>query len=409
MHLRSLPLALIGRREAILDAASSRMTLPFGALLVLSAGLAREYDGEDLLHEPWLLLRPFAASITTAALLYFTLLILAGLRKRQGAFTIRRFPSFLGLYWLSAPCAWLYAVPFERFLDPLDAVRCNLLLLLTVSVWRVAYITRVVCVLHATRPVPTSLVTACFGLFVLWVGAIVMPKPILDIMGGLRMDAHDRFISDVTTTFIVLAVPVILVLFVAAIIGQRWWEPEPPPETVSASRPGPLMAFGAAAVLMWAPALVLCQPEQRNRRVAERLFAEEKYREMLEYASGREPGDFPPHWDFPPREFLSYEPWIEGIVGETPKQTAPWVLQRYTDKFSAELIYRTRYQDDVPPPFWWTRLFESGPEMLLLSPEAARPMVLFLLTHDRSVPEEVREKLLQEWTAIRTTAPRPAP
>ncbi len=117
MHLRSLPLALIGRREAILDAASSRTTLPFGALLVLSAGLAREYDGEDLLHEPWLLLRPFAASITTAALLYFTLLILAGLRKRQGAFTIRRFPSFLGLYWLSAPCAWLYAVPFERFLD----------------------------------------------------------------------------------------------------------------------------------------------------------------------------------------------------------------------------------------------------------------------------------------------------
>ena len=53
MKASTLPLYLIGSRRAILDIASSRWSLLIGAIFVLSAGFAREYDGEDLIGEPW--------------------------------------------------------------------------------------------------------------------------------------------------------------------------------------------------------------------------------------------------------------------------------------------------------------------------------------------------------------------
>ncbi len=55
---------LVGDRDAILNIASSRGAIWIGLLLVLSAGFPREYDGEDLLHEPWHLLLPLGASLS---------------------------------------------------------------------------------------------------------------------------------------------------------------------------------------------------------------------------------------------------------------------------------------------------------------------------------------------------------
>lgn len=49
---------LCGNRQSILRIAASHDAIWVGGLLVLSAGLAREYDGEDLWHQPWHLLLP---------------------------------------------------------------------------------------------------------------------------------------------------------------------------------------------------------------------------------------------------------------------------------------------------------------------------------------------------------------
>jgi hypothetical protein len=53
MRTRTLFLYLICNSQAILEIARGRRPLGLGLLFVLSAGLARDYDGEDLLHEPW--------------------------------------------------------------------------------------------------------------------------------------------------------------------------------------------------------------------------------------------------------------------------------------------------------------------------------------------------------------------
>ena len=58
-----------GRREAILRIVDSKGGLWLGALFVLTAAVAREYDAESLVHDPWVLLGPFAASLMLASAL----------------------------------------------------------------------------------------------------------------------------------------------------------------------------------------------------------------------------------------------------------------------------------------------------------------------------------------------------
>jgi len=61
---------MLGQSDAIDSVAKSQYALWVGLLFVLSAGLAREYDGEYLAREPWHLLLPLAASLATSFVLY---------------------------------------------------------------------------------------------------------------------------------------------------------------------------------------------------------------------------------------------------------------------------------------------------------------------------------------------------
>src|SRR5574341_2207164 len=126
MSVQTLLLYLIGSRKAIETIASSRSAVGLGLLFVLSAGFAREYDGADLLHEPWRVFIPFLASLVTSVILYSLLWATARVKEPAGLSFPEGFPSFLGLFWLTAPLAWLYAVPFERFLGPVEAMEANL-------------------------------------------------------------------------------------------------------------------------------------------------------------------------------------------------------------------------------------------------------------------------------------------
>src|SRR5262245_21291219 len=114
MGLSTLLRYLIGDRRAIEEIASDRRALWLGFLFVQSAGFARDYDGEDLYHEPWHLLLALAASLA-ASLVFFTLCfckVLASEAPRPSFFS--GYLSFLGLFWMTAPLAWLYAIPYER-------------------------------------------------------------------------------------------------------------------------------------------------------------------------------------------------------------------------------------------------------------------------------------------------------
>src|SRR6266481_654320 len=149
MRIRTWLRYLIGDRQAILEIAQDRRALGLGLLFVLSAGLAREYDGEDLLQEPWHVVLPVAASLVTSFLLFCLTYAPAKEGEEPRPSFLRAYGMFLGVFWMTAPLAWLYGIPYERFLPALGATRANLITLGIVSVWRVVLMMRVVSVLMA--------------------------------------------------------------------------------------------------------------------------------------------------------------------------------------------------------------------------------------------------------------------
>ncbi len=70
MNLSTILRFLSGRRDAIERIAACPRAVFVGLLFVLSAGLAREYDAEDLLAEPHHVFVPLAASLATSFGLY---------------------------------------------------------------------------------------------------------------------------------------------------------------------------------------------------------------------------------------------------------------------------------------------------------------------------------------------------
>src|SRR5919204_6475497 len=123
MPIRTLLRYLLGDRQAIFVIAADRWALVLGFLFVLSAGFAREYDGEDLLHEPWHAVLPVGASLLTSFLLFSLTYGVAKAKGASGPPFLAAYGVFLSLFWVTAPLAWLYAIPYQRFLGPVEATQ----------------------------------------------------------------------------------------------------------------------------------------------------------------------------------------------------------------------------------------------------------------------------------------------
>src|SRR2546421_34251 len=122
MDLPDLLHFFLGDADTIRRLAANPWTLAVGAVLVLSAGLARNYDTHDLRRQWWRLLLPFAASTAAATVLFFGVAALIHLGVPLAPLGW----GILGLFWLTAPFAWLYGLPFERYLPPTHVFRARL-------------------------------------------------------------------------------------------------------------------------------------------------------------------------------------------------------------------------------------------------------------------------------------------
>jgi hypothetical protein len=101
----------------------------------------------------------------------------------------------MGLFWMTAPCAWLYALPVERLCpDSLTAIKVNFALLGIVATWRVLLMGRVI-----------SVLTGNPGTAILLVGSSVIVVPLIClkslnvavmVMGGGVHSPEQKFILD---------------------------------------------------------------------------------------------------------------------------------------------------------------------------------------------------------------------
>ncbi len=329
---------LLGSRKAIETIASTKNVLWLGLLFVLSAGFAREYDGEDLLHEPWHLVLPLVASLATSFLLYVLVAFALDLReepKPRNSFSF--YPRFLALYWMTAPMAWLYAIPAERFQSLAEATTTNLRLLAIVAVWRVLLITRVLAVTHGVSFARAFGVVALFADSVMVALAFITPRPVLGMMSGVRLSETDQLISSVTCSMIILGVLTWLIWFGWACFSLRgkWTLPDPVPAEaprVSSS----LWALAGLSLVAWVFVLPRTQPEQQRRRSVETLLRGGRIEEGVELLASTPQEDFPPHWTPPPHVVYARgsEPPILDVMEVVLKtEPPPWVRELYVGRF----------------------------------------------------------------------------
>jgi len=345
LRLSTLGRFLLGNRDAILSLAACRQTLWLGLIFVFSAALAREYDGEDLLHEPWHLLLPLVASAGTSFILFGLISLVAWCRHAGFNGFWSRYRMFLGLYWMTAPLAWLYAIPVERFLSAGDATTTNLNLLAVVSLWRVLLMTRVVSVLLSSPYWQVFCLVMLFADTVALALVSQIDVQVFAIMGGVRLTEAEAALAGakiLVSLFGTLSWPIWLIASLA-LASKRWapWGWSRDSTASSPEFPTSVWSVATLAVLLGLAPLPWTQAEQQRRGVAERAFRAGRYDHMLATMSAYRRDEFPPHWDPPPRIASRERRRIVDVVKAFSPDTAPWVRTLYCNKLSDGLGRRS--------------------------------------------------------------------
>lgn len=333
-----------GSRKAIIAIARAPFAFWLAVLFVISAGLAREYDGADLIAEPWRILRPLAASLVSGTLLFLLAYGFSRVARRRAPNPAPRFLgawlAFMTLFLMTAPMAWLYAIPYERFLSAYDATVANLITLAVVAGWRVLLMIRVVRVMFAMRVCGAVFVVMLFADAVALLALAISPTPVFDVMMGHRFSPRDTLLADVTQLvelYGVLTAPLWLIgaLTAALCLFMRSKWPKAPWGR-SGGRPSrATWVIGATVIAVFATAAMVVRPEQLNRKEAERLLRAGQVSAAITFMSTRERGDFPPHWDPPPRlVFAEQNPPLSAVFAAMRAHPpADWVREVYDQKF----------------------------------------------------------------------------
>lgn len=351
MSIANLLQFLVGQRQAILKIAETPAAVWLGLLLVLSAAFAREYDGEDLLHAPWHLVLPAAASLVTSALLFGTVWVVSRGSSPHWSVIPSAYRSFLGIYWMTAPLAWLYAIPVERLATGEEATAANLWLLGIVAGWRVVLMARVVSVLYGANMWQAVCVVMLFADALALVVLRLTPLPVFSIMGGIRLSESEQMIQ--STTFMVGAAGIVSLplwffgtISAAVKKGLSWSTATSVLRGERRVSPSAWL-LGVASLLVWVPILPFTQPEQQLRHEVESDLRGGQIHRALTTMSAHERGDFPPHWDSPPRVgYGEQQPPILDVVETLLEMDAkPWVVELFVEKLRSRAGYSfgTRY------------------------------------------------------------------
>lgn len=190
LQLKDIFLFLIGREESIRRLSGSWSTIIVGAMLVVSAGVARNYDHHYFLREWEWLYGPFAASLVSSSFIFLVGYPKALFRKSG----LKNYVSFLSLYWMTSPCAWLYAIPIESFTDIVTATKWNIAFLAIVSLWRVLLMARCLAVLTNEMAFSCLLRVLMPASFVMMVASFHKGTELIGIMGGIKLSPSETIL-----------------------------------------------------------------------------------------------------------------------------------------------------------------------------------------------------------------------
>jgi len=308
---------LFGDADSIRRIAACPNGLFQGGLLVLSAALARTWTRHDLSMKPWLLAVPFAASFAACVLLTVSLMVW---RPATAGDFLRNLPELLVLFWMTAPLAWLYGIPFERVLSAASAVKWRLRMLLLVSVWRMALLMQVVSVLYHIPAPSASLLLFSFGNVVALIALNVdrprrveNPPAIIAVMGGIS--PQGRRTTQTLRTVSGCLVPLLWITLGPLLLATAFFDRSYGSSHVVVSELSPQMAssnvwwFAAGSVAFWSLLLPRAQRRQRLKTAVGSMFEERKYASLVWLLHEHRLADLPDGWGLPLENvFLGEDP-----------------------------------------------------------------------------------------------------
>ena len=336
---------LIGRRQSIQRLIYGQGNLWFAACLVATAALAREYDAVSLLHQPYDLLGPFAASLILATGLYLCLCVCLSLSNIKQRAWHRHYRALLCGYWMTAPLAWLYAIPVEAFASEITALRFNLTALSLVSLWRVALYSRVVAV-HFRIPFWAALpwvTLPCMA--VAFLGLLQSVMSLVPMMGGIRLTQTQQILVDFQSVVLggifYSAVPVLILGIVSMVICSQRGKRELPCRRLPRLHrqcwwiPACTLVAAFAGLFTFQPAL------HRAARVDRHLLAGE-FEPAFRLMETNGEAAFPKQWDPVPTFPTSQEskPRIYQMIRSLAEQNPPgWIHNRLLVQ-AEDLLFR---------------------------------------------------------------------
>ena len=238
--LSDVAVFFVGSRKSIIRLAAAPHTLWLGIALVLTAGLARNYDHHHLILEPLWIIGPVSMAFISSLFIYTFFEKICGLRSESGFrkasiisaaagvilgptfgfpfalvliggaivvrlmavnYTLRgrkNFLAFLRCFLMTAPIAWIYGIPVEMWVDPAWATRINFMLLVIVALWRVFLMIRVVQVLYQPGYLRAAICVLLPASMEMYIGSIVLKSRMISIMGGIS-EEYDPFLMSATS------------------------------------------------------------------------------------------------------------------------------------------------------------------------------------------------------------------
>jgi hypothetical protein len=358
MDLRTIVRFQLGFSDAVESVARNRASFLTGIILVLLTGIARNYDQDYFPETPLALFGPLIFSFFSGTFLFLVLyygFIRLNLEGEDNK-TWTQWFRFMSLFWMTAPVAWWYAIPVERFFNSYQAAVANLILLGIVSVWRVLLMARIVSVLlqvHFGRAFAWVLTAASLEVVVLsFFGGLShgIDRSIAAGMAGMRNSPEQDLLLHVLEKTFLGALALFAVLLVGS-FAFRYCDtlvPLPP------QMPGrvPIKQVVALAVI-WIGISIPSQIKQQRFVTHARLVGETRYRDSIEYLVRHAPGDFPAsrRLEPDPFEFRSFEQ-LPGVVAELRPDDPEWVRQLYLSHLSAFFNHRHFYgPGDSPAAF----------------------------------------------------------
>ncbi len=335
---------LFGSQSSIERLIATPRAIFFAASLVCTAALAREYDAVSFVHQPMDLLAPFAASLFVSVILFLFVEASCYARKhfpfeRSWGSYVKRYGVFLTGYWMTAPLAWLYAVPVEVLTDEISALRFNLAALSIVSLWRVALFARFVSVYYRVPFIGSLIWILLPCMAIAFFALLNRVLSLVSLMGGLRLTQTQQILHNFNET--VLGgifygfIPVAVLWIVSLVIIGKRDQDNQSDETNSNLRTSRLHSLVWLVPLLFlviiVPAAIYFQPRLYRAANVDSLLGQGHVDAAIDAMQSYGQDAFLTVWDpmpkFPERD--SNSPMIKALVDAIKrKQPEAWIRNK---------------------------------------------------------------------------------